>query len=47
MQTDTTHLSQQVHVAVNDFVCYQNKMWTIKGFYDPGTKHKKANIQGK
>ena len=32
---------------MNDFVYYQDKLWTIKGFYDPGTKHKKAKIQGK
>ena len=32
---------------MNDFVYYQDKVWTIKGFYDPGTKHKKAKIQGK
>ena len=32
---------------MNDFVFYQEKLWTIKGFYDPGTKHKKAKIQGK
>ena len=47
MLPSTPHPSLKVHATVNDSVFYQDKLWTIKGFYDPGTKHKKAKIQGK